>query len=137
MIGLVVDASVAASWLFPDEAAAAADRALAAVGEAPGLVPLLWHYEMRNILLVAERRGRISREGLVERVSALSDLPLETDADADLGRALTLAETHRLSFYDALYLELAQRRGARLASLDARLVEAARAAGVAVEGDLS
>ena len=57
---LVVDASVSASWLFDDEDDQEADAALAALETAEGIVPQLWHYEMRNILLVARRRQRIS-----------------------------------------------------------------------------
>lgn len=133
MTAIVVDASVSASWLFDDEDDQRAAAALAALEEAPGLVPQLWHYEMRNILLVAVRRGRITHDGMIERIAALADLPLETDNDPHLDRALALAEAHRLSFYDALYLELAARRGAALASLDARLAEAARAEGIATD----
>jgi predicted nucleic acid-binding protein len=128
---IVVDASVAACWLFDDESDPRAAAALAALADAPGIVPSLWHYEIRNVLLVARRRQRISGDGLAERVAALADLPLETDNDPDLDAALALAERHGLSFYDGLYLELACRRQAVLASLDDRLVTAGRAEGVA------
>lgn len=53
MTPIVVDASVAACWLFDDESDARAVAALAALEEAPGVVPALWHYEIRNVLLVA------------------------------------------------------------------------------------
>lgn len=127
MSRVVIDASIAANWLFNDEDDARADAALAALETSHGLIPQLWHYEMRNVLLVAHRRKRISAEGLAERVAALSDLPLETDNDPDLAVALSLAGKHGLSFYDGLYLELACRRGAELASLDGRLLAAAKA----------
>ena len=130
MTALVVDASVAASWLLQDESDPRAEAALSALEEGPGLVPLLWHYEMRNVFLVAHRRGRLGPEGLAERVAALGDLPLETDGAADLAAALTLAARHGLSFYDGLYLELACRRGGRIVTLDGRLATAARAEGV-------
>lgn len=129
---LVVDASVSASWLFDDEDDPRADQALKSLEDAPGLVPQLWHYEMRNIMLVARRRSRLTQDGMIARISALADLPLETDNDPDLDHALALAEAHTLSFYDALYLELALRRQARLSSLDGRLLEAARAEGVTI-----
>jgi predicted nucleic acid-binding protein len=131
MTPLVVDASVAAGWLLGDEDDPAAEAVLEALAAAPGLVPQLWHWEMRNVLLVARRRSRITEEGLRERVAALADLPLETDGAPDLDRALALAGAQGLSFYDALYLELAKRAGARLATRDARLAAAARAEGVA------
>lgn len=132
---LVVDASIAANWLFDDEDDPRAAAALVTLETMLGLVPQLWHYEMRNILLVAHRRQRITIEGLKVRVAALADLPLETDSDPELNDALALAQKHALTFYDALYLELACRRGAQLATLDAALVRAARAEGLAVTDD--
>ncbi len=133
MTAIVVDASVSASWLFDDEDDPRAEAVFEALADATGLVPQLWHYEMRNILLVARRRNRITDEGLKDRIMALADLPLQTDADADLDRALLLAGTHTLSFYDALYLELAARREGFLASLDDRLIAAARAEGLTAQ----
>jgi predicted nucleic acid-binding protein len=129
---VVVDASVAASWLFDGEGDPRAAATLVALETRPGVVPQLWHYEMRNILLVARRRQRISARGLEDRLAALGDLPLETDADPDLNDALALADQYGLTFYDALYLELARRRNGQLASLDSALIRAARSAGVSV-----
>jgi predicted nucleic acid-binding protein len=122
---IVVDASVAASWLFEDEDDCAAERVLDALATRPGVVPTIWHYEMRNILLVACRRGRISREGAWLRAAALSQLPIDTDTGPDLDHAMKIAMAHKLSFYDALYLELAIRRNAALSTLDRRLATAA------------
>jgi predicted nucleic acid-binding protein len=132
MTETVVDASVAASWLLPDERDPQADALLAGLEAARGIVPRLWHYEVRNVLLVAHRRGRLSAKGMTERVAGLSALPLDTDDEPDLGEALALAAKHGLSFYDGLYLELACRRHARIATLDRRLGDAARTEGVAV-----
>ena len=129
---VVVDASLAASWLFDDEGDPRAAATLTALETMPGVVPRLWHYEMRNILLTARRRQRITSEGLKDRLAALVDLPLETDPDPDLNDAMALADEHGLTFYDALYLELAARRSAQLAALDAALLRAARARGLAV-----
>ena len=129
---VVVDASVAASWLFDDEGDPRAAATLVGLETRPAVVPQLWHYEMRNILLVARRRQRISARGLEDRLAALGDLPLETDADPDLNDALALADQYGLTFYDALYLELARRRNGQLASLDSALIRAARSAGVSV-----
>ena len=125
MSAFVVDASVSASWLFDDENDAGAASALSMLEDAQGIVPKLWHFEMRNILLVAMCRNRITPEGMKDRVAALAVLPLETDTEPDLDRAMALAETHRLTFYDALYLELALRRRAGLVTLDAQLRDAA------------
>ncbi len=87
---------------------------------------------MCNALLVAERRDRIAADEVNERLRALAALPIHTDDEPHLDVALALARTHGLSIYDALYLELAQRRTAALATLDAALARAAVAAGLAL-----
>ena len=109
MSGLVVDASVVVAWLFDDEEEPRADKVLDQLEEDGALVPHLWHLEMRNSLLIAERRGRLSAAGVKKRLDALKGLPIRTDEEPDLQSAFDLARTHRLSFYDALYLELAKR----------------------------
>ena len=91
------------------------------------LVPQLWHLEVRNSLLVATRRGRLSPDAPTERLDALRELPVRTDSGLDLNIAFVLAQKHGLSFYDAVYLELAKRHNAPIATLDQAL---ARAAGV-------
>ena len=130
MSGLVVDASVVVAWLFDDENEPRADRMLERLEEDGALVPQLWHLETRNSLLTAERRGRLSSGEVKERLDALKGLPIGTDEEPDLQSAFDLARAHELSFYDALYLELAKREGAELATLDGALGRAAVAEGV-------
>ncbi len=130
MSGLVVDASIVMAWLFDDEEDSRADEVLELLVEDGALVPHLWHLETRNALLVAERSGRLSTEGVNERLDALMDLPIQTDREPNLQSAFDLARTHELSFYDALYLELAKREGADLATLDRSLNRAAVAEGM-------
>ena len=130
MSGLVVDASVVVAWLFDYEEEPRADGVLELLEEDGGLVPHLWHLETRNALLIAERRGRLSRGGVKERVDALKGLPIRTDEDPDLQSAFDLARAHELSLYDALYLELAKRENAGIATLDGALGRAAVAEGV-------
>ena len=126
----VLDVSVAACWLLDDEDAADANAALERLGQEDALVPQLWHIEIRNCLLVARRRRRLSGDDLGERLRALAGLPVRTDADFDPDSSFALADRHGLSLYDALYLNLAQRRGIPLATLDKTLRGAAIAEGV-------
>ena len=126
----VLDASVAAAWLLEQQASSRADLALARLEEEAALVPQLWHLEVRNCLLVASRRARLTTGVAAQRLEALRGLPIRTDTKPDLAVALTLAERHRLSFYDAIYLELAKRRAAPIATLDKALAQAAAAQGV-------
>ena len=125
MSALVLDASVAGSWLLEDELDPRAARAAERVPEDGALVPQLWHLDVRNALVSAERRGRITARGLNDRLRALRRLPVATDAAPDLDAVVALARSHRLSIYDAVYLELARRHRAALATLDAGLAHAA------------
>jgi predicted nucleic acid-binding protein len=95
-------------------------------------VPGLWWFEVRNILVVNERRRRITEAGTASFLQNLSQLRVRVDQSPDEGAVLRLARTHRLSVYDAAYLELAQREGLALATLDADLRKAAANEGVAL-----
>ena len=132
MSPLVTDASAVMAWLFDDEESDAADAALELIVEVGAVVPQVWHLETRNTLLTAERRGRISAERSDECLNALRELPIQTDESPRLEVAFQLARAHGLSYYDALYLELAQRQGASLATLDVELATAAVAEGLEV-----
>jgi predicted nucleic acid-binding protein len=100
------------------------------------LVPGLWFLEVGNVLLQAERRGRIAPADVFVRLELISALPIAVDAlsvAASWDEVLALARAHRLTTYDASYLELAMRRGLKLFTRDAALAGAARVVGVAVE----
>ena len=132
MSALVLDASVAAAWLFDDEDDARADAALGRIKSDGAVVPQFWHLEVRSALLAAERRKRISKDEVEERLRFLLELPVKTDAEPNLVAAFALARRRRLSFYDAVYLELALRCGGALATLDAALARAGVAEGLAL-----
>lgn len=129
---IVIDASVAASWALPDENHPDVAFALERVQSERGVVPALWWYEIRNILLVSERRRRLSESDTAEFLEALSDLRITQDQSAVGSRLLQLARAHKLTIYDAAYLELAKRTASPLATLDSELIRAARAEGVAL-----
>ena len=94
------------------------------------LVPDFWHIEIRNVLLSAERRNRIAPEEVEQRLAELAALPIQTDRNLELNAAYDLAKMHGLSFYDAVYLELALRRNVTLATLDTALIRVAAAEGL-------
>lgn len=131
----VVDASVAASWLLPDERDPSAMRAYARLLEEPAMAPSLWWFEMRNLFVASERRGRITSEKTEEALSLLSELPIELDHVCVESVLLHFARRHGLTVYDAAYLELAQRFALPLATLDRALASAARAEHVPLIGD--
>lgn len=133
----VLDGSTALAWVLPGEASAAGDALLDRVAAEGALVPGLWHLEVGNVLLAAERRGRITAAERRQALDTLAGLPLRADADT-AGQAwhgsLGCAVAHRLTLYDACYLELALRRDLPLATLDEALRRAAAASDVALLG---
>lgn len=131
---MVLDSSIVGCWCFPDESSPVADAAFDQVGTGQAIVPVLWWFEVRNVLVINERRGRIDPPGSAAFLADLEKLPIHFDRQSDSGTLLALARAHRLTVYDAAYLELARRLDAPLATLDQRLVAAARAAGVALVG---
>ena len=129
MISLVIDTSVVVCWCMLDEDHALADRAMELTLRNGAVVPGIWWHEVRNALLSNERRGRIDAEHTRARLADLRDMRISHDRDHDDRVILDLARRHRLSVYDASYVETALRRSLPLASLDRRLCEAATASG--------
>ena len=123
----VLDSSVTLAWLLPDETNARSDAVRAMVeGGMDVWIPAHW-LEIGSGLLMAERRGRINSEQVAQALSLVNALPLEDEETAEQisMRTLTLARKHGLTVYAAAYLELAQRRGASLATFDKQLLSAA------------
>jgi len=131
-MAFVLDASITACWAFQDEDHPDARLAFHQMRSEEAVVPCLWWFEVRNILVVNERRRRIAESETAAFLLNLSRLRIRIDRAPDEGAVLRLARTHRLSVYDAAYLELAQREGLPLATLDADLKKAAAAEGVAI-----
>ena len=131
-MAIVIDVSIAAAWCFPDEQAAAAERALHDLPRLGGVIPALFWYEIRNVLIVNERRTRIVQTDSARFLMRLRNLHLLRDEVHDEESVMTLARTHGLSAYDAAYLETSLRRGDILATLDRALATAAAAEGVPV-----
>ena len=126
----VLDASVTASWCFEDEEASVADAAMDRLPEDHAVVPALWWFEIRNILVVNERRGRIDSADSDVFLNDLARLPIRIESDPNERLVVELARTHRLTAYDAAYLDLAVRLTAPIATLDRALADAARAEGL-------
>ncbi len=130
----VLDASVTASWCFSDEQSAVADVAMQRLLDEEAIAPPLWSLEIRNILLVNERRGRIDTQDADAFLLDLSRLPIRIRQDADNRVLVALARRHRLTAYDAAYLELAVRTGLAVATLDQALAHAVGAEGLPLVG---
>jgi predicted nucleic acid-binding protein len=137
-MALVLDASVALAAALKDENEADRDyahRALRSLIGTDGFAPSLWRLEVANSLLVAERRGRVSRVDSSLVFDDLLQLRLGFDDGEDdtvITTTIHLARRHGLTVYDAAYVELALRRSAALASLDKAMLRAAASEGVAL-----
>ena len=132
-MAFVLDCSVTMSWLFADESHQGAEALREALPDDPAVAPALWPVEVANALSTATRRGRVSASDWSLVAQHLESISVEIDPttlQGALGRALPLADRHGLTVYDAMYLELAARRGLPLATLDRQLAEASRNAGV-------
>lgn len=131
----VLDASIAACWAFDDKDHPVAALALDRMRTDEVLVPSPWWFEVRNTLIASERRGRLTEADVSAFLRGLSRLGVTVDREADEGSVLTLARRHRLTVYDASYLELAAREALPLATLDAHLAAAARKEKLRLIGD--
>ncbi len=130
----VADASVAIGWVHPAQATTHTAAMLDAIAEGAIVeVPALWPLEVANALTVLERRRKLTEDERQAGLGWLRGLPLRIDHEMSLlafSRLSDLASAHRLSVYDAAYLELAQRRRLVLGCQDGPLRKAARQAGV-------
>ena len=135
-MSFVLDNSVAMRWFFGDGSArdlAYAGRVLDAMKTDEAVVPGLWGLEVANVLSRAEFSGLVSEARSEVFIGMLQRLDISVDPATPahaLGATLQLARRHKLSTYDAAYLELALRAGLPLATLDEKLLKAARRAGV-------
>lgn len=126
---------MALAWIFeranPKEAEQA-NAVLTGLNEQTTHVPALWHVEVLNALIVAQRRGVISVSQALDFLSRLDRLPLRTDAAVPPRKehVFSLAREYQLSGYDAIYLDLALRTRAALATFDKHLAHACNEAGV-------
>ncbi len=136
-MSLVLDCSATLAWIYADETTQAIRTVFDVVASRGAIAPALWLLEVGNVLEMGVRRNR---HDAAFRDATLADLALlliridpETDRHA-WGATARLAGRHRLTLYDAAYLELARREDLPLATLDKELRAAAVAEGVPLLG---
>ena len=136
-MSVVLDSSVTLAWVYSHETSQAVTQVLRQVSSNGAWVPSLWRLEVANILEMGVRRRRHDAAFRDATLADLAMLPISIDPETDTnawGRTVRLAERHRLTVYDAAYLELAQRRRLPLASLDLELRAAAEAEKLPLHG---
>jgi len=127
------------SWCFSDETNAYADLVLNSMQvpqkSAVAIVPSLWSLEVTNVLLVAERRQRLTPAQTTRAITLLQALPITIDsltAQQAMAHTLALGRNYNISAYDAAYLELSMRAGLPIATVDKRLSVIASQCGVEI-----
>jgi predicted nucleic acid-binding protein len=129
---MVLDTSVAAAWALSETNHPLIEYSLVYFRKDTAFVPALFWFEIRNTLIVNERRGRITEAGTASFLESISKAVILVDHAPDEAKVLAFARKHQLTVYDAAYLELAARKHIPLATLDGRLEAAARAETVAL-----
>jgi len=130
----VLDASVALAWFLDNPVSVYAVRVKRdLLAGARAVVPALWHLEMANGLVVAERRGILTATEASRSLIDIEHLTVQIETISDLvsaRKALSTARSFLLSAYDAVYLDTARQGGLPLATLDKSLRAAASQADV-------
>jgi predicted nucleic acid-binding protein len=137
-MSLVLHASVALAWLDPSESTDAVRSVFDRIGRTAAWVPGLWRIEVANVLEMRVRRGRNDVDFRDNTLADLALLPIQLDPETHnraWGETTRLAVRHRLTVYDAVYLELALRRALPLATLDRELRAAAELEHVELLGE--
>lgn len=135
MSALVLDASIALSWCFSDEASKSTWQLLERLRDESAVVPAIWSLEVGNILSNAERANRLTEAKILEFLELISRLNITVDGETPqraFQEILHIARTNSLSTYDAAYLELAMRLGIPLATKDKRLRQVSTKLGVSI-----
>jgi len=137
MPAFVLDSSVALAWYLPRQQTPRTDALMHRMADEGALATALWPIEVANVLLIYERRGQLTAADRASAIAFYNSAPVALDDQTQArawGKAFDLALAHKLTVYDAGYLELALRAGLPLATLDSALVHAATALGVPVLG---
>lgn len=135
-MSFVLDNSISLRWLFMDGRppdVAYANSVLEAMKDISAIVPVIWGLEVANVIARAEAGNQVTPAQSQAFLELVGSIKIEVDTDTftcALSNTLDLARRHRLTAYDASYLELAMRLSLPLATLDENLQQAAANAGV-------
>ena len=130
---LVLDCSMTAAWLLSAQATLESKRLLDDMEKWQPIVPSIWETEIANVMLVQIRRSRISVAEAIEFLNFLKQFQIQTysvEREQIFGSVFSLGRQFDLSSYDALYLHLALSESAPIATLEEKLLKAAKACGV-------
>jgi predicted nucleic acid-binding protein len=129
-MSFLVDASIAGSWFLPDEATSITTELARRMADEGAAAPDLFWHEVRNLLITANRRGRLPAADLAAQLDALEALPVRDAGRGEAHLVARVAQQRRLTSYDAAYVALAVTNELPLASLDKEMRAAAKAEGL-------
>ncbi len=133
---VVIDCTVAAAWLMPADARSTANQLLDAAPKTCFVLPVLFKLELANLLCKAMRLKQVDPALLSQLAREVQALPMRFESlSLSFDALLAGAVHHDLTPDDYIYLELAKRLNLPLATLDTKLAQAAKAAGVIVLTD--
>lgn len=125
-----MDCSVTASSFLPDENSVLSEKLYSKLEKGLSIwVPAIWWYELNNVLIVAVRRKRINDAKMLEIIDLFQSMPISIDDNFTfntLKNINNISLSHNLSVYDAAYIELAKRKNAGIATLDDKILIAAK-----------
>lgn len=130
----VLDAAITITWALRDEDHPLADLAFLELQSGSAIVPSIWWYEIRNVLVSNERRNRITSDDSNRFLLALEQLSIDVEPPSDGVQVVNLSRKYKLSVCDAAYLALAVNERLPLATLDKALQRAALDSGVSLLG---
>jgi predicted nucleic acid-binding protein len=129
----VIDASVIISWRDPRVQSAYGLSILQCLKKENAITPVICCMEVNNVLRQFEKRGLITRDTTQETIGFIANLPIKLDEERiefRMPQVMEVAYKHDLTIYDSCYLELALRFGLPLATMDNKLTEAVKKAGL-------
>ena len=119
---IVVDTHVLVYAVLPGEQTADVNRA--AVRDADWVAPALWRREFRNVLATAMRLRGLTLARALEAFAAAETLVADAPLEPSTEECLETAARGGVSAWDAEFVFVAERLGARMVTSDRRLARA-------------
>jgi predicted nucleic acid-binding protein len=133
MTKFILDCSVTMSWCFEDESSTYSDAVLHSLEKNTAFVPWLWDLEVCNVLLIAQKRGRITDNRIFNFLALLAELNIVTDnTKSAIQDLILIGQKYSLTGYDSAYLHLCLTHAMPIATLNKRLIDAVTFSGGAV-----
>jgi predicted nucleic acid-binding protein len=119
---IVVDANILAYCYLPGQFTTAAQALMRK--EPDWAAPLLWRSELRSVLTGYLRREELNLHDVRRIQSEAEDLMRDNEYEVDSAGVLDLIDRCDCSAYDCEYVALAIQLGARLVTMDTRVLRA-------------